>query len=99
MPRMNRRRDDGDALGLGRLAGAVTSEERYAGRLWSVRRISGASSERTYRCPGCEQDIVPGTPHVVAWPADGVGGVGDRRHWHSGCWAARERRHPGGAIR
>ena len=99
MPRMNRRRDDGSALDLGRLAGAVPSEERYAGRLWSVRRVSGARSERAYRCPGCEQDVVPGTPHVVAWPADGAGGVGDRRHWHSGCWAARERRHPGGPTR
>jgi len=99
MPRSNRRRRDDAPLDLERLAGAVTSEERYAGRLWSVRRLSGASSNRTYRCPGCEQDIAPGTPHIVAWPADGAGGVDDRRHWHSACWAARERRHPPGAVR
>jgi len=43
---------------------------------------------------------VPGTPHVVAWPADGArmaGGVGveERRHWHTACWANRLRRGPG----
>ncbi len=99
MPRANRRRRDDAPLDLGRLAGTVPSEERYLGRLWSVRRISGASSTRAYLCPGCQQDIVPGTPHVVAWPADGAGGLADRRHWHTGCWSARERRRPGGAVR
>jgi hypothetical protein len=43
---------------------------------------------------------MPGTPHVVAWPADGArmaGGVGveERRHWHSTCWQHRLRRGPG----
>jgi len=99
MPRANRRRRDDAPLDLGRLAGAVTTQERYAGRLWSVRRLTGATSERAYRCPGCEQDIAPGTPHVVVWPADGAGGVTDRRHWHGPCWTARERRHPRGPIR
>ncbi len=32
--------------------------------------------------------------HVVAWPADGRGDLSDRRHWHSGCWRARDRRGP-----
>ncbi len=99
MPRPNRRRRDDAPLDLGRLSGGMTSQESYAGRLWSVRRLSGDSSQRAYRCPGCEQDIAPRTPHVVAWPADGAGGVGDRRHWHSGCWAARDRRHPIGPTR
>jgi hypothetical protein len=29
--------------------------------------------------------------HVVAWPEFGHG-VDDRRHWHTACWNARERR-------
>ena len=41
-----------------------------------------------YRCPGCDQLIPPGVPHVVAWPEDGDA-VDERRHWHRACWAAR----------
>ena len=69
--------------------------ERQPDGVYVVRRISGAGSERPYRCPGCDQEIRPGTPHVVAWSAEpigGFGGVGDRRHWHSPCWSARGRR-------
>jgi hypothetical protein len=99
MPRSTRRRRDDVPLALGRLGRGGTTHETYAGQRWSVRHLSGQSSDRTYLCPGCEQDIVPGTAHVVAWPDEGVGGVGDRRHWHTSCWAARERRHPRGAIR
>jgi hypothetical protein len=33
-------------------------------------------------------------PHVVVWPADERGDLGDRRHWHTGCWRARDRRAP-----
>ncbi|MGE5288516.1 MAG: hypothetical protein ACM3ML_15220 [Micromonosporaceae bacterium] len=36
---------------------------------WVVRPVSGAAAAKTYRCPGCDQEIPPGTPHVVAWPA------------------------------
>jgi len=35
---------------------------------WWVRPISGASSTKTYRCPGCQQSIAPATPHVVCGP-------------------------------
>jgi hypothetical protein len=63
---------------------------------WYVRRLSGASSAKTYRCPGCNQDIPPGVPHVVTWPAEepmgAFGGVQDRRHWHTACWNSRDRR-------
>ena len=62
---------------------------------WVVRSVSG-STAKDYRCPGCEQLIRAGTGHVVAWPADELGSVADRRHWHTGCWAARTRRRPGG---
>ncbi|HVB27000.1 MAG TPA: hypothetical protein VNE21_03690 [Mycobacteriales bacterium] len=71
---------------------ALERVESAADGDWVVRRIRGSSSWKTYRCPGCEQEIRPATPHVVAWPIDAD--PGDRRHWHSPCWAARARRGP-----
>ncbi len=63
---------------------------------WVVRRLTGSSATKPYRCPGCDQLIRPATPHVVAWPVEGTtfsgGGAGERRHWHTGCWRARDRR-------
>ena len=56
-----------------------------------ARRVTGAASTKAYRCPGCDQEIRPATPHVVAWPADSLG---DRRHWHGPCWDRREARQP-----
>ena len=54
-----------------------------------VRRVAGTGSTRTYRCPGCDQELAPRVPHVVAWPE---GRPDDRRHWHTPCWEARGRR-------
>ncbi len=62
---------------------------------WVVQRVGGAP--KAYRCPGCDQEVPAGVPHVVAWPVEalaGLGGPADRRHWHSPCWAARSRRRP-----
>ncbi len=64
---------------------------------WVVRSISGTAATKAYRCPGCDQEIPPGTPHVVAWPAgdeaersrDAGGGSPERRHWHTRCWQRR----------
>jgi hypothetical protein len=61
---------------------------------WLVRNVSATQTTKTYRCPGCDHEIRPGTAHVVVWPADEVGSVADRRHWHLGCWQARGRRRP-----
>ncbi|WP_438866086.1 hypothetical protein [Paractinoplanes brasiliensis] len=61
---------------------------------WMVRSIFGGAAAKTYRCPGCLQEIRPGVAHVVAWPVDGSGDLTDRRHWHTGCWKARDRRGP-----
>jgi hypothetical protein len=77
-----------------RLASFTRAETGPDGE-WLVRHVSGASATKDYRCPGCEQLIPTGTPHVVAWPASGFGSVDDRRHWHSSCWANRHRRRPG----
>jgi hypothetical protein len=67
---------------------------------WVVRPVPGAATPKPYRCPGCDQEIAPGTPHLVAWPADGINvGVDERRHWHTACWPHRLHRGPGGARR
>jgi hypothetical protein len=58
---------------------------------WTVRRVR--SADKTYLCPGCRQEIAPGTPHVVAWAADALLGpqaaLELRRHWHAACWEHR----------
>ena len=69
---------------------------------WVVRQVTGSAATRAYRCPGCDHEIRPATPHVVAWPAawgsdgdrDEDAGLGERRHWHKACWQARDRRAP-----
>ncbi len=58
---------------------------------WIVRHVPGAAATKTYRCPGCDQELVPGTAHIVAWPAY-TPGVAERRHWHTSCWQRRPRR-------
>lgn len=92
MPRSNRRRRDLEARPLG--ASTEVTTETWRGRPWNVRRLSGATSAREYVCPGCHQGIPTGTPHVVAWPAEGVGGLEQRRHWHTRCWGARNAARP-----
>jgi hypothetical protein len=91
-PRRNHRRDDAVPLDAERARQGVQRVQSWADGEWLVRSIPGRASAKTYRCPGCNQEIRPGTPHVVAWPADGRGDEGDRRHWHTGCWQARDRR-------
>ncbi|MHA3020185.1 hypothetical protein ACXPWS_07915 [Mycobacterium sp. BMJ-28] len=60
---------------------------------YHVRPVAGARAEKTYRCPGCDHEIKPGTAHVLVWPADGAD-MDDRRHWHSPCWTNRGNRAP-----
>ncbi len=71
-----------------------TAVEEHADGDWLVRRITGSASVKTYRCPGCDHEIRPATPHVVAWLADDPRGAEERRHWHTPCWSARGRRGP-----
>lgn len=68
--------------------------ESWRGERWRVRQVTGAGTAKMYRCPGCDHEVRPGAPHVVVWPADGE--LSERRHWHTGCWHARERRSPTG---
>jgi hypothetical protein len=73
----------------GLLSGWRRTEVRRGG-LWNVQPVSAAQAIKTYLCPGCSLEIVPGVAHVVTWRADGVLGdsadLAARRHWHSHCW-------------
>jgi hypothetical protein len=57
-----------------------------AGPTWSlapgfdVRRVS---SDKPYRCPGCDHEIRAGIWHLVVVPQ---GEPDERRHWHTECW-------------
>ncbi|MFC3891310.1 hypothetical protein ACFOWZ_07465 [Lentzea rhizosphaerae] len=92
MPRRNSPKPE-DPRPLGGGVGWARAESGPDGD-WLVRAISGAQAQKTYRCPGCDHEIRPGTPHVVAWPAEETGSVEERRHWHQGCWDSRGRRGP-----
>ena len=48
-----------------------------------VRRVQPYQATKTYVCPGCNQEIRPGTGHVVVVPLDAPD---LRRHWHHPCW-------------
>ncbi|GGS52975.1 MULTISPECIES: hypothetical protein [Actinokineospora] len=90
MPRRNRSQPTGPRP----LSGALADQRRESGPdgEWLVRNVPGTHATKTYRCPGCDHEIRPGTAHVVAWSAEDGGTVADRRHWHTGCWSARSRR-------
>jgi hypothetical protein len=71
------------------------SEHRFAGAEGddepTVRRVQPYQATKTFRCPGCDHPIAPGTGHVVVVPQRAVE---DRRHWHHACWerASKSRR-------
>jgi hypothetical protein len=73
---------------------AIEGVQQWRAGDWMVRSIAGSAATKTYRCPGCQQEVRPGVAHVVAWPIDDGGDESDRRHWHTGCWQARDRRAP-----
>jgi hypothetical protein len=77
MPRRNRRAEEiappsrmlqSDAPGWARFPG------------FDVRRVT---SDKPYRCPGCDLEVRPGMWHLVVVPQDDPDG---RRHWHERCW-------------
>lgn len=81
-------------LDMDRVTGGVQKETGPGGRQFNVRNIPSGAKE--YRCPGCQQMIRPGTPHIVAWTEDTLWGaeygIEGRRHWHNSCWRARDTR-------
>ncbi|MGB4325108.1 MAG: hypothetical protein WBJ33_07605 [Candidatus Nanopelagicales bacterium] len=78
------------------IGGNSTATESHPDGEWHVRKLTGSSATKTYRCPGCDQEIRPATPHIVAWPADIPQGADERRHWHTPCWGKRLHRGPRG---
>ena len=64
---------------------------------WIVRMVPGAAAVKSYRCPGCDQEIPPGVAHIVAWPSL-IPGPSERRHWHRPCWQRRMQRRPGRSV-
>jgi hypothetical protein len=99
VPRRNRQqrqkglRADTSHRGAGTAYGASRVEQGPDGD-WMVRTVPAAQATKVYRCPGCDHEIQTGIAHVVAWPEAELGGVDERRHWHTGCWKARSRRGP-----
>lgn len=55
-----------------------------------VQAMSADAANKDYLCPGCNQQIRPGTAHLVVWPRLASFGAGaaveERRHWHTACW-------------
>jgi hypothetical protein len=94
-PRRNRpRRAESKDLSDDRARQGIDGVQQWQDGEWMVRSIFGGAATKPYRCPGCLQEIRAGVAHVVAWPADDRGDLADRRHWHTGCWKARDRRAP-----
>lgn len=94
-PRRAKRRPDGPSGGGGASGGGGFEKvEEHPDGDWVVKSITGSSSTKSYRCPGCDQEIRPATPHLVVYPAGEYGSVDERRHWHKACWTARGRRGP-----
>jgi len=73
------------------IATSNQSFEEHLEGLYTVRKLTGAASNKPYRCPGCDQMIPMATPHIVAWLEDEQE---SRRHWHSACWAKKDKRRP-----
>ena len=67
------------------------SFEEHADGDYIVRKITGSTSNKPYRCPGCDQMIPMATPHTVAWRDGDEDG---RRHWHNACWSKKNNRRP-----
>lgn len=97
MPRRNRKDRRPPGGDLSHILDTGLTTQQYAGRAWMVRALRGNDESRSYVCPGCQQTLSSSTAHVVVWPADGLNGVGNRRHWHTHCWVARDRRPPRGS--
>jgi hypothetical protein len=85
-PRRARRRDDTPAP---LRTGTAPVAESHPDGEWIVRPVNAEVATKAYRCPGCDQEIVAGLAHQVAWRPNAEG---DRRHWHTPCWQARLRR-------
>ncbi len=92
-PRRNRRDKSRDNLesGIENFSPQTISFAEFDGIEYEFRQITGSTSNKPYRCPGCDQIIPTATPHIVAWP---LSDLESRRHWHMACWNKRSQRKP-----
>ncbi len=92
MPRRRPRddREEPEPLDPARLLGGWRRTVVKRDGEWNVQPMTAAAALKSYVCPGCGLEIVPGASHVVAWRADGILGeqrdLEARRHWHNRCW-------------
>ena len=72
------------------LLGSGRRTEVKMGSEWIVQSVAASRAVKTYVCPGCPNDVTPGTAHLVVWRNDHLFGdehaVAERRHWHTHCW-------------
>jgi hypothetical protein len=76
-------------LDVDRVAGGGARTERGPGGE-EYKVVIPRPTDKTYVCPGCHQEILPFSQHLVAWATDGLFGTeaaaAARRHWHTRCW-------------
>ena len=90
-PRRNYSKKRGKPAPEREITTSQDSIEEHEDGIYVVRKLTGSSSTKPYRCPGCDQMIPMATPHIVAW----IDGDEDsRRHWHKACWNKRNDRKP-----
>ena len=65
----DRGRGDDTSAGAPRPLGGRQTQHTPDGD-FLVTAVTGAAARKAYRCPGCQQQIPVGTPHLVVWPAD-----------------------------
>lgn len=74
-------------------SGAFARLDRKSDGDWMVQTMPAEAAAKPYICPGCGQQVSPGTAHLVAWPRQASIGsasaVEERRHWHTPCWQRR----------
>jgi hypothetical protein len=93
MPRRNRPPKKNNQQPEERLESRVFSieiAEEWSDGNWIVRKITGSGSTKNYRCPGCDHEIKPATPHTLSYLE---GYLDERRHWHTACWERDRRLH------
>lgn len=73
--------------------GGFAKVQRRSDGEWFVQSVAADAAVKTYRCPGCQVQISPGTAHCVVWSRiasiGSAAAVDERRHWHNSCWQRR----------